>query len=119
MTMIGLLLDTLIVRSHMTPAIATLLDRWLWPRRIVFPASAAFVPGIRADWRHGRRYACLPAGAGVVDRRRYLPITQHPSANLVSTHRRHRQPDHPADTQPVPAVEPFRPGDCRTQPSGT
>ena len=33
--MIGLLFDTLVVRSFMTPAIATLLGRWFWwPRRV-------------------------------------------------------------------------------------
>jgi RND superfamily putative drug exporter len=31
----GLLFDTLIVRSFMTPAIATLLGRWFWwPQRV-------------------------------------------------------------------------------------
>ena len=33
--MIGLLFDTLVVRSFMTPAVATLLGRWFWwPRRV-------------------------------------------------------------------------------------
>lgn len=33
--MIGLLFDTLVVRSYMTPALATLLGRWFWwPRRV-------------------------------------------------------------------------------------
>ena len=33
--MIGLLFDTLVVRSFMTPAVAALLGRWFWwPRRV-------------------------------------------------------------------------------------
>jgi RND superfamily putative drug exporter len=38
--MLGLLFDTLVVRSFMTPAIAALLGRWFWwPRRV--PTHAA------------------------------------------------------------------------------
>ena len=37
---LGLLFDTLIVRSFMTPSIAALLGRWFWwPRRVSTPAS--------------------------------------------------------------------------------
>jgi len=33
--MLGLLFDTLVVRSFMTPSIAALLGRWFWwPRRV-------------------------------------------------------------------------------------
>ncbi len=38
--MIGLLFDTLVVRSFMMPAIATLLGRWFWwPRRVHLHAT--------------------------------------------------------------------------------
>jgi putative drug exporter of the RND superfamily len=38
---IGLLFDTLIVRSLMTPSIAALLGRWFWwPRRVGSPRRA-------------------------------------------------------------------------------
>jgi putative drug exporter of the RND superfamily len=37
---LGLLFDTLIVRSFMTPSIAALLGRWFWwPQRVITPAS--------------------------------------------------------------------------------
>jgi RND superfamily putative drug exporter len=37
---LGLLFDTLIVRSFMTPSIAALLERWFWwPQRVITPAS--------------------------------------------------------------------------------
>jgi RND superfamily putative drug exporter len=43
--MLGLLFDTLVVRSFMTPSIAALLGRWFWwPRRVrtyVTPVPAA------------------------------------------------------------------------------
>ena len=46
--MLGLLFDTLVVRSFMTPAIAALLGRWFWwPRRVhthATPQSAASTP---------------------------------------------------------------------------
>ncbi|MDT5008670.1 MAG: putative drug exporter of the superfamily [Mycobacterium sp.] len=38
---LGLLFDTLIVRSFMTPAIATLLGRWFWWPQIVRPRPAS------------------------------------------------------------------------------
>jgi RND superfamily putative drug exporter len=43
---LGLLFDTLIVRSFMTPAIATLLGRWFWwPQRVRSrPASEMLRP---------------------------------------------------------------------------
>jgi RND superfamily putative drug exporter len=34
---IGLLLDTLIVRSLLMPSIATLLGRWFWWPQVVYP----------------------------------------------------------------------------------
>jgi putative drug exporter of the RND superfamily len=47
--MLGLLFDTLVVRSFMTPAIAALLGRWFWwPRRVAThaaPQPAASTPG--------------------------------------------------------------------------
>jgi putative drug exporter of the RND superfamily len=47
--MLGLLFDTLVVRSFMTPAIAALLGRWFWwPRRVpthAAPEPAASTPG--------------------------------------------------------------------------
>jgi len=43
---LGLLFDTLIVRSFMTPSIAALLRRWFWgPQRVrPRPASALLLP---------------------------------------------------------------------------
>ena len=43
---VGLLFDTLIVRSYMTPSIATLLGRWFWwPQRVrPRPASRMLQP---------------------------------------------------------------------------
>jgi putative drug exporter of the RND superfamily len=43
---LGLLFDTLIVRSFMTPSIAALLGRWFWwPQRVrPRPASALLLP---------------------------------------------------------------------------
>jgi RND superfamily putative drug exporter len=47
--MLGLLFDTLVVRSFMTPSIAALLGRWFWwPRRVhthAAPEPAASTPG--------------------------------------------------------------------------
>jgi len=51
---LGLLFDTLIVRSFMTPAVATLLGRWFWwPLRVrPRPSSTMFRPyGTRASVR--------------------------------------------------------------------
>lgn len=46
--MIGLLFDTLVVRSFMMPAIAALLGRWFWwPRRV--PTHAASPPAVTAS----------------------------------------------------------------------
>jgi putative drug exporter of the RND superfamily len=41
---LGLLFDTLVVRSLMTPAIATLLGRWFWWPQRVRSRPAKFVP---------------------------------------------------------------------------
>src|ERR1700741_3908610 len=47
--MLGLLFDTLVVRSFMTPAIAALLGRWFWwPRRVRTYATPAPAAGDRA-----------------------------------------------------------------------
>jgi RND superfamily putative drug exporter len=47
--MLGLLFDTLVVRSFMTPAIAALLGRWFWwPRRVHTHAAPTPAPGDRA-----------------------------------------------------------------------
>jgi RND superfamily putative drug exporter len=40
---LGLLFDTLVVRSFMTPAIAALLGRWFWWPQIVRPRPASFM----------------------------------------------------------------------------
>ena len=46
---IGLLVDTLIVRSLLMPSIATLLGRWFWWPQVVYPrgdnARPASTPG--------------------------------------------------------------------------
>jgi RND superfamily putative drug exporter len=56
--MIGLLFDTLVVRSFMTPAIAALLGRWFWwPRRV--HTHAAQVPAA-ADHPSGDPTATQP-----------------------------------------------------------
>jgi RND superfamily putative drug exporter len=47
--MVGLLFDTLVVRSFMTPAIAALLGRWFWwPRRVHTHAAPVPAAGDRA-----------------------------------------------------------------------
>jgi len=47
--MLGLLFDTLIVRSFMTPAIAALLGRWFWwPRRVHIHTAPVPAAGDRA-----------------------------------------------------------------------
>jgi putative drug exporter of the RND superfamily len=47
--MLGLLFDTLVVRSFMTPSIAALLGRWFWwPRRVRTYAAPAPATGGRA-----------------------------------------------------------------------
>jgi putative drug exporter of the RND superfamily len=47
--MLGLLFDTLVVRSFMTPAIAALLGRWFWwPRRVPTHAAPEPAAGDRA-----------------------------------------------------------------------
>jgi RND superfamily putative drug exporter len=53
---LGLLFDTLIVRSFMTPSIAALLGRWFWwPQRVrPRPASALLEP-LGPRWA-ARRY---------------------------------------------------------------
>ena len=52
---LGLLFDTLVVRSFMTPSIAALLGRWFWWPQIVRPRPASFMlrpygprPAVRA-----------------------------------------------------------------------
>jgi RND superfamily putative drug exporter len=47
---LGLLFDTLIVRSFMTPSIAALLGRWFWwPQIIQTPASRRLLAAIRSE----------------------------------------------------------------------
>jgi RND superfamily putative drug exporter len=47
--MLGLLFDTLVVRSFMTPSIAALLGRWFWwPRRVHTHAAPVPAAGDRA-----------------------------------------------------------------------
>ncbi|EUA56844.1 MMPL family protein [Mycobacterium xenopi 4042] len=49
---LGLLFDTLVVRSFMTPSIAALLGRWFWWPQLVRPARSVncFGPTGRAHW---------------------------------------------------------------------
>ena len=55
--MIGLLSDILIVRSFMTPAIATLLGRWFWwPRRVPGRATSRLVRTAGTDDRRAAEY---------------------------------------------------------------
>jgi RND superfamily putative drug exporter len=44
---IGLLLDTLIVRSLLMPSIATLLGRWFWWPQVVYPRGDRNLPRIQ------------------------------------------------------------------------
>jgi RND superfamily putative drug exporter len=41
---IGLLVDTLIVRSLLMPSIATLLGRWFWWPQVVYPRGDNHLP---------------------------------------------------------------------------
>ena len=41
---IGLLLDTLIVRSLLMPSIATLLGRWFWWLQVIYPRGDYTMP---------------------------------------------------------------------------
>jgi len=46
---LGLLFDTLIVRSLMTPSIAALLGRWFWwPLKVRPPTGQLHAPAIRS-----------------------------------------------------------------------
>jgi RND superfamily putative drug exporter len=53
---LGLLFDTLIVRSFMTPAIAGLMGKWFWWPQIIIPKTA---------WRPARPTDPEPATAPV------------------------------------------------------
>jgi RND superfamily putative drug exporter len=54
---LGLLFDTLIVRSFMTPSIAALMGRWFWwPQRVQTPASRRRMQKVFGD-----REAAQPA----------------------------------------------------------
>src|SRR6202000_2917549 len=44
---IGLLLDTLIVRSLLMPSIATLLGRWFWWPQVVYPRGDRNLPRVQ------------------------------------------------------------------------
>ena len=61
------------------------------------------LPGLRPDTKHRRCNARLLAATGVMDRRRRVPVSQYPRTDLGPADRRDRQPNHPADTQPIPA----------------
>jgi RND superfamily putative drug exporter len=51
---LGLLFDTLVVRSFMTPAIATLLGRWFWwPQRVRSRPDRRELTSARSVSRHG------------------------------------------------------------------
>ena len=59
---LGLLFDTLVIRSFMTPSIAALLGRWFWwPQRRANPADACRHGRHRPSARPKRRSASAPA----------------------------------------------------------
>lgn len=73
---LGLLFDTLVVRSFMTPSIAALLGRWFWWPQVVRPRPASFMlrdsgprPAVRAllsapEEREEAVTAALPKSSG-------------------------------------------------------
>ncbi len=71
---IGLLVDTLIVRSLLMPSIATLLGRWFWWPQVVYP---------RGDYQFLKPQprTPVPAGAGAAD-----PATTEPLDLPGSSH---------------------------------
>ena len=64
---IGLLVDTLIVRSLLMPSIATLLGRWFWWPQVVYP---------RGDYQFMKPQprTPVPAGAGAADTATTQPL---------------------------------------------
>lgn len=80
--MIGLLFDTLVVRSYMTPALATLLGRWFWwPRRVDRLADNPRCSGLVAPLRSVRnaQRCCSSGTARVVARQ----VAAHTCANIT------------------------------------
>jgi RND superfamily putative drug exporter len=67
---LGLLFDTLVVRSFMTPSIAALLGRWFWwPQRVrPRPASALLEP-VGPRWA-ARRYLLGEERSGLLGEER-------------------------------------------------
>jgi len=60
---IGLLLDTLIVRSLLMPSIATLLGRWFWWPQVIYPHGDRNVPRIQQPTDETAATQPLPVGA--------------------------------------------------------
>jgi MMPL family len=86
---LGLLFDTLIIRSFMTPAIAALLGRWFWwPQAVRTPASRRRLDAVFAgtpserDWLNGGCVDCL---------RVWQPLARlHSSIRVEHDGKRHR-----------------------------
>jgi putative drug exporter of the RND superfamily len=82
--MIGLLFDTLVVRSFMMPAIATLLGHWFWWPRRVHPHAALRPARTSATLVNGWLSACnsypkVPVYQGILhDKREMTPEKQTP-----------------------------------------
>jgi hypothetical protein len=76
---LGLLFDTLIVRSFMTPSIAALLGRWFWwPQRVrPRPASALLL-------RSGPSAGKVPAAQGGPRRRRRQAVADYRAKHGIS-----------------------------------
>src|SRR5581483_2047300 len=76
---LGLLFDTLVVRTFMTPSIAALLGRWFWWPMTVRPAHPR---STRADEHAGRDDTAeipVPTGVTDVNRRARGALTAHPT----------------------------------------
>jgi RND superfamily putative drug exporter len=69
---LGLLFDTLIVRSFMTPSIAALLGRWFWwPQRVRPRPASGLLDPLGPRWA-ARRYLLRESAR---DERDYEPAT--------------------------------------------
>ena len=67
---IGLLLDTLIVRSLLMPSIATLLGRWFWWPQVVHPRGDNYLPRTRPPTAAAPTPAPTPTPTPRLSRRR-------------------------------------------------
>jgi RND superfamily putative drug exporter len=66
--MLGLLFDTLVVRSFMTPSIAALLGRWFWwPRRVHTHAALQPAAGPARGPEAEDTTATTPLGMGAMN----------------------------------------------------